>query len=238
VPASPGDRGSGPSPDPYSDPNELFDVYLSDGTPAGRVKRRADVHRDGDWHRSFHCWVVSPDPDGPRIVLQRRSPEKETWAGLWDVSVGGHYSAGEGLDGGIREMHEELGLTVSPLDLVHVGWRREEVFYPNGLIEREIQDIFFLLRALGVDDLRPEPSEVAAVALIHASALERLASGRSEREPGRGGLVRPSGRVEPGAVDVDAGELVPRTGDYYRKAARFARALAGGTAVVRRRRWW
>jgi hypothetical protein len=39
-------------------------------------------------------------------------------------------------------------------------------------------------------------------------------------------------------VELGVGDLVPRTGNYYAKAARFAQALADGTAVVRRRRWW
>src|SRR5688572_13467258 len=33
------------------DPNEPFDVIHADGTPTGRVKTRAEIHRDGDWHR-------------------------------------------------------------------------------------------------------------------------------------------------------------------------------------------
>jgi isopentenyldiphosphate isomerase len=217
---------------------ELFDLCDRDGRPTGVRKLRPLVHRHGDWHRSFHCWVVSPDLRGPRIVLQQRSPAKETWGGLWDVSVGGHYSAGEGLGGGIREIQEELGLTVAPDELVQVARRREEVFYPNGLIEREVQDVFFLQRELSTSDLRPEPSEVIAIALLPASSLERLASGRAARVLTIGGAVATDGRVESGRVTIDATALVPRADGYYVKAARFARGLAGGTAVVRRRRWW
>ena len=217
---------------------ELFDLYDRDGRPTGIRKLRPLVHHDGDWHRSFHCWVVTPDADDPHIVLQRRSALKETWAGLWDVSVGGHYSAGESIEGGIREIREELGLVTTPEQLVHVGWRREEVFYPDGLIEREIQDVFFLLRELDLGDLRPEPSEVTEIAIISTTALRALASERSEREIAIGGRVGSDGRVEPCTIEVDAAALVPRSGNYYLKAARFARALANDTAVVRRRRWW
>jgi isopentenyldiphosphate isomerase len=217
---------------------ELFDLCDRDGRPTGVRKLRPLVHRDGDWHRSFHCWAVTPGPDELLIVLQQRSPAKETWGGLWDVSVGGHYSAGEGIEGGIREVQEELGLVVTREELVHIGWRREEVLYPNGLIEREVQDVFFLLRALTTDDLRPDPSEVTAIALIAATPLERLASGRDARTAAVGGAVGRDGQVQSGALVIEAAELVPRSGNYYGKAARFARALASGTALVRRRRWW
>src|SRR5436309_438836 len=106
---------------------ELIDLCDERGQLLGRTKPRALVHRDGDWHRSFHCWVVSPGSvDPPGIVLQRRAPAKETWGSLWDVSVGGHYAAGEGIEGGLREMREELGLRVAAEELLHVGWRREE----------------------------------------------------------------------------------------------------------------
>ena len=55
------------------------------------------------------------------LVLQRRSEAKDTWPGLWDVSVGGHYAAGEGLEGGLREIEEELGLEVREEQLVQAG---------------------------------------------------------------------------------------------------------------------
>jgi hypothetical protein len=95
-----------------------------------------------------------------------------------------------------------------------------------------------LLREVRIADLCPEPSEVTAIALIPARALERLASGRKTHELAFGGAVDNSGRVTSGSVPIAAATLVPRTGNYYLKAARFARGLASGKVVVRRRRWW
>jgi hypothetical protein len=85
------------------DPAELFELYAppADATAAlpagvapvalGATKRRGDVHRDGDWHRSVHVWLV--DGDG-RLLLQQRSVHKDTFPGRWDVSAAGHISAG------------------------------------------------------------------------------------------------------------------------------------------------
>lgn len=216
---------------------ELLDLCDERGRPLGRAKRRDVVHRDGIWHRAFHCWVVVPQDGEPKLLLQRRSLQKETWPGLWDVSVGGHYRAGEGIEGGLREILEELGLVVRAEDLLHAGWRREEVFYPNGLIEREIQDVFFLWREVRLPELRPGRAEVSAVAMVPVSALRRLGSGDPEPVRARGLQVDSRGRVKGTAHTLYPRDLVPRAGDYYGKAARFAIRHPDAPARVRRR-WW
>ena len=197
------------------------------------------MHRDGDWHRSFHCWVVHGGPSGnPSVLLQRRSASKDTWANLWDVSVAGHYSAGEGIEGGLREIREELGLDVAAADLVHVGWRREEVHHDNGIIEREVQDIVFLHREVDLLALRPDPREVTAVVSIPARELLRLTNGRLTSFTARGVVVGESGRVTAESFVLGPLDLVGRSGGYYAKAARFAARLHGGRGRVVRRRWW
>lgn len=223
----------------HQDPHEPFELCDERGRPLGRSKPRALVHRDGDWHRSFHCWVVTAgEATEPGIVLQQRTPDKETWGGLWDVSVGGHYRAGEGIAGGLREIAEELGLRATADELIHVAWRREEVFYANGLIEREVQDVFFLSRPVRLESLAPAPDEVVGVAVVPAGALARLAAGRLARLEAPGGPVLPNGRVRPEVVLLTPDALVPRAGAYYRKVARVAEALARGEEAGRRPRWW
>jgi len=81
----------------------------------GFTKPRGDVHRDGDWHRSVHIWVVHPP--SKQLLLQQRSMSKDTHPGLWDVSAAGHITGDDevGLTA-IREMEEELGLEGFSID--------------------------------------------------------------------------------------------------------------------------
>src|SRR4051812_37998181 len=105
------------------DPNELFDVGTVDRLPTGVVKRRADVHRDGDWHRAVHVWVVGVDDEGPFITFQRRSLAKDTNPGKLDATVGGHYRAGESIEQTLREVEEEIGISVKLSQLFFAGVR-------------------------------------------------------------------------------------------------------------------
>jgi isopentenyldiphosphate isomerase len=217
---------------------ELFDLCDQRGRPTGRTKPRFLVHRDGDWHRAFHCWIVALRDYQPHLILQRRAPTKDTWAGLWDVSVAGHYAAGEGIDGGLREIREEMGLDVNASELVHVGWRREVVFYPDGLIEREIQDVFFLRRDVDLSALCPAPDEVTGVALVPAASLPLMAQSALGPQQLPGVDIPLRGAPRPRWIEIAPHELVPRSGRYYEKVASFAGLLARGQARVLRRRWW
>lgn len=119
---------------------ELVDVLTPDGEATGATKARSEVHRDGDWHRSFHLWLVKDDKF---VLLQRRSALKDLEPNKVDVSVGGHFAAGEGLAEVVREVEEELGLFVRPADLHFLGTRRVERQYENAL-DREFQDMYVL----------------------------------------------------------------------------------------------
>lgn len=183
------------------------------------------------------------------IVLQRRSLEKATWRGLWDVSVAGHYSTGEDVSAGVREIREELGLEVDPSELVQVARRREEVHYENGIVEREIQDVCFLRRDFALVELHPDPREVIEVALVGPRELVLLSERPEQRLDAPGGRVGVDGTLEPQVVELRFDEMVPRAGRYYQKVARFAKRLARGDLSRRetgvrsrgsaaRRPWW
>src|SRR5690348_12391671 len=103
------------------DPQELFDVVLADGTATGRMKARAYVHRDGDWHRAVHVWVAGIDRGVPFLLFQRRGLGKDIWPGRLDATVGGHFRAGEGLGQALREVEEEIGISVALPSLRRLG---------------------------------------------------------------------------------------------------------------------
>ena len=123
-----------------NDSEERFDLLNESGEPTGETKARAQVHRDGDWHRTFHLWIVK---DGRYVLLQRRSVRKNVAGGKVDVTVGGHFRAGEGLAQVVREAEEEIGLRVTPADLHYLGTHQSELVQGD-ITDREIVENYVL----------------------------------------------------------------------------------------------
>lgn len=155
---------------------ERLDVY-DDALRHTGVKERGRVHLDGDWHRSFHCWLVSPARR--TLLVQRRSAAKATFPGALDVSVAGHYRAGEGVRQGCRESEEELGLQVDPDRLIPMG-RSVTASRHGYLIDREVADVFLYTSDVRPEALTPDPDEVGAV--LEVPLADGLAMFVGERE--------------------------------------------------------
>ena len=150
---------------------ETLDLLDADGNLTGRTKAKPEVHRDGDWHRSAHVWIATSDG---RVLLQRRSPAKQSWPDLWDISVAGHVSAGETpVEAALRECAEELGLVLAAEELVPIGRLRYQCEYREDFIENEYHDVFLVRRDVDLASLRLDPAEVADVALVRPEDLEQ-----------------------------------------------------------------
>eukprot|EP00929_Paragymnodinium_shiwhaense_P119567 TRINITY_DN9146_c0_g1_i1.p1 TRINITY_DN9146_c0_g1~~TRINITY_DN9146_c0_g1_i1.p1 ORF type:complete len:330 (-),score=52.52 TRINITY_DN9146_c0_g1_i1:175-1095(-) len=184
------------------DVGELFDVLLPPGGAesketvrlglvdaaslqyAGVAKKRGEVHRDGDWHRSIHIWVLwkKNEASGLELLVQQRAATKDTHPNFWDVSVAGHLTAGDrSLPTALREAEEELGLTVAAEDLellfsVAVASEGETARHGR-FIDREVQDVYLMhVRDQGdsfIDSLRYSTGEVAA---LRSEAVDALLS--------------------------------------------------------------
>ncbi|HEX9259285.1 MAG TPA: NUDIX domain-containing protein [Acidimicrobiales bacterium] len=60
-------------------------------------------------HRAVFVAVVHSDG---RLLVHRRSQDKDVWPGWWDLAVGGVVASGETYDdAAVRELAEELGVT-------------------------------------------------------------------------------------------------------------------------------
>jgi len=67
------------------------------------------VHRLGLWHKSAQVYVFDQHQ---RLLIARRSAQKDLYANLWDYSVGEHLQPGETFAAGARRgLLEELGIT-------------------------------------------------------------------------------------------------------------------------------
>jgi isopentenyldiphosphate isomerase len=153
--------------------HELLDIY-DDNLKWLGTKPRSQVHRDGDWHRVFHCWVIYTDSHEDQFVLmQRRGYDKAIYPGYLDVSAAGHLLAGETPSDGIRELEEELGIVVDFEALIPLGKRMTAYRYED-MIEREVAEVFFYIHAQPLDAYQWQREEVAglvAVPVVDALAL-------------------------------------------------------------------
>jgi isopentenyldiphosphate isomerase len=99
---------------------------------------------------------------------------KDTWPGLWDISVAGHVTAGESaIDAAIRETFEEIGLTVAAEELTHIGTLRYHCALRDDYVENEFHDVYLLRRDLDLGSLTLDPLEVAEVAFVRLEDLDR-----------------------------------------------------------------
>ena len=154
-----------------NDPQEQLEVYDTQGNPTGVAKSRGAIHRDGDWHLAFFCWIVTSDG---RVLLQKRAATKDVWPGLWDASAAGHVRFGEGLGGALREIEEELGVTPPAIgELDYLGRFSTASTHANGIVCREHQDTFRWRSDRALSDYRPGP-EVASLLLVPLAELASM----------------------------------------------------------------
>ncbi len=212
-------------------PDELFDVVTASGVPTGKIKRRADVHRDGDWHRSIHVWIYGVDEAGAFILFQRRGMAKDTWPGVLDAPAAGHLATGESVQDAFREIEEELGICPDPSLLRRIGTRICANEQAPSTIDRELQEVFFLRDDHPLGSYHPNPIEVdALVRLPLAETLEFL-GGFSTQVEGTLLLARGRGQ-EP--VTVTRACFVPTMIDryYYRVAIAINAVLRGDRYIA------
>ena len=100
---------------------EKLTAYDKNMYPIGDFPR-SHVHRAGMWHKVAQCWIIGVSQGNVRVYLQRRSYEKKSNPGKYDISSGGHVSAGERpAQSMVRELREETGIIMRTKDLIPVG---------------------------------------------------------------------------------------------------------------------
>lgn len=147
---------------------ELFDILNEDGSKTGIVKERGVAHREGALHGTVHIWIVREnEKSGYDILLQKRSNNKDSHPGCYDISSAGHISAGdEIMESALRELWEELGLSVQPEQLELFGTTHvkfEKTFYGKRFRDNEISSDFIYRQPVEIDKLNLQESEVSEV---------------------------------------------------------------------------
>lgn len=141
---------------------EKQDVLDEKGNYTGEVKPRDQIGRDGDWHLSVHCWIINSKGE---LLIQKRSPEKESHPNMWDISAAGHVAAGDTpVQTVIREAKEELGLVLTEGDFKQIATVKQNKVFPGGnYFNREFNPVYILEKDIDLSELKLQKDEVSEV---------------------------------------------------------------------------
>lgn len=151
---------------------EYFDVLDENGNKTGISKLRTEVHRDGDWHRAVHIWIINDKGD---VLLQRRCESKDSHPGMLDISCAGHLTAGDdSLSGAIRELKEELNLDVRPEELEFIKTIKKGSRYTGTFINNEFDDMYILRTTKSINDMKFQEEEISEIFFVSYAKFKEM----------------------------------------------------------------
>ena len=125
---------------------ELYQLYNDQGHPlSGQGALKEDVLAQGLLHAAAHVWIWRVRDNIVEVLLQKRASTMRTWPNYYDISAAGHISLGEEVEqSAIREVQEEIGLSITPNGLNFIGIQRAHLVTEHGDIENEFQWIYIV----------------------------------------------------------------------------------------------
>ncbi|HAR64405.1 MAG: NUDIX hydrolase [Candidatus Margulisiibacteriota bacterium] len=140
---------------------ENIEVIDYSGESTGEVKTRKAIHKDGDWHRTVHVWILNANC---QLLLQRRHPGKHSHPDTWDISSAGHITAGDGsLNTAIKEVKEELGIELREDELEYLFTVKQTDVMSHGFVDNEFNDVYLVEKDIKLSKVRCQKEEVTAV---------------------------------------------------------------------------
>lgn len=151
---------------------EYFDILDENGNKTGKTKLRSEVHRDGDWHKAVHIWIINANGD---VLLQRRCATKDSNPNMLDISSAGHLTAGDdSLSGAVRELKEELNLDVMPSELKFIKTIKRSVKYTETFINNEFDDMYILRTDKSIEDMKYQKEEISEIFFVSYKKFKEM----------------------------------------------------------------
>lgn len=146
---------------------EYWDLYDGAGQKTGETHIRGGELPTGRFHKVVHIWIQNSKGE---LLMQKRSDRVDNCPGVW-ATTGGSVQAGEEpLPTAVRELSEELGISVKAEELQYcLTVRRKNAFCYVYLLRKDIP----------VESLVLQECEVAAAEWMSIEKVNRMVAERT-----------------------------------------------------------
>jgi isopentenyldiphosphate isomerase len=202
---------------------ETIDIFDENYQHLGTATK-TEARKHGYWVQSIHTWIVNPKGAG-FVLFQKRARNKKIFPNALDISAAGHYTAGEKIEDGVREISEELGLNVEFKDLVPLGIKFDIGKVGENIV-REFCHTFLYKSDLEPSEYRLAEGEVEG--LVKISVHDGLALfGDDKKEVTASGVewISETREYRPVSLRVNKQLFIPRIDLYYYKIFILAQRL-------------
>lgn len=146
--------------------NEIFPIVDKEDNVIGQTTRKDANNNPSIIHRSVNILIY--DQSG-KLLIQQRSPTKDTYPSTWAVGVGGHVEYGdEYLSTAVREISEEIGFSIDSNELIALG--KILVHMPN---ENEYSQVYEYHATKDLTIIH-SPSEIAQTKFVTISEMKTM----------------------------------------------------------------
>ncbi|WP_121613259.1 NUDIX hydrolase [Mesobacillus foraminis] len=175
---------------------------------------RKEVHKSGYWHETFHCWLVGREKQKNYLYFQLRSKTKKDFPDLLDITAAGHLLHNENISDGIREIREELGISVCFDDLHGLGVFPYSIRHED-IIDREYANVFLYEHSFTHKDFLLQGEEVSGLYKIELESFAELISGCKTKILAEEFVSASADRVPSNIISASLKHFVPHEPAYY-----------------------
>ncbi|PCG20815.1 NUDIX domain-containing protein [Brachyspira sp. G79] len=130
---------------------EIWDVYNRNKQKTGRIHQRGLPLRKNEYHIVIHAWVVNSNDE---VIMTKRHSSKKICPNKWECTEGSILAGESSIEGAVRELKEEIGLSFE---------KEDGIFLTSFILERSktIIDAFMFIRDVKLEDLTLQENEVS-----------------------------------------------------------------------------
>ena len=156
---------------------EYFDELNENGEKTGRRVERGFAHENGILHATSQIYIYRYHKGRLEILLQKRSPDKDSYPGKLDISCAGHVPSGMDYDSNaLKELSEELGITADISILKRIGVFRtskKAEFYGKKFHDEQLSAVYISELYLDASEIKFQKEEISAVLWMSADEIVR-----------------------------------------------------------------